>query len=211
MEANKENAADKRSSATVLHDSLSSHNRLPYTDRYKALAGKAASSLAASAYHANGYLPQYDGAGRAQTSNVHQQHGVPVAHRQAKVNLPQCSSYGNRESSQNASSSSTSLNSRPTCNKGADLSSMSFGLDGSGDATSKSEDSSSALDTNSGKWKRKQKVFDTMGVTKADFDQQRADPHNAEHHSKVTDLFNEIAEEEATYIATRKRQNTKTG
>ena len=211
MEANKENATAEPHSAKVLYDSLSNHNRLSSTDRSQALVGKAPSSLAASAYHANGYLPQYDGAGKAKTSTVHQQHGVPVAHRQAKVNLPQRSSYDNQPSSQDTRSYPASSNSHPSSyNRDADWRSISFGLDGSGDAPSKSENTLPTSDNNSSEWKGKQKGFDTKGVTKADFDLQRADPHNPEHHSKVTGLFNKIAEEEAAYMATRKRQNTKT-
>ena len=207
MKMKKENTAVPRSTTAVLGDSLSNLNRLPVVDKNSLLAGKAASSLAASAYNASGYLPQYDGAGKAHTSTVHQQHGVPVSHRQAKVNLPHRSSYDEHPTSHGLKSYNASAESTESHNKHTHWSSTPFGLDGSEDTTSASEGYTTASQW---KGKGKQKEFDSMGVTRADFDQQRADPNNAWHHGEVTDLFNEIADQENAYMTTRKRQNTKT-
>ena len=207
MEAKKENTSVQRYDSAVLKDSHSNLNRLAINDHDGLLAGKAASSLASSAYHASGYLPQYDGAGKAHTSTVHQQHGVPISHRQAKVNLPHRSSYDEHPSLGGTRNGRASFDSNSSYDKRSHWTATPFGLDGSGESPSKNEGPTGAPKD---KGKGKQKEFDTMGVTRADFDQQRADPNNAWHHGQVTDLFNEIAEEENAYMITRMRQNTKT-
>lgn len=175
-------------------------------------AGKAASSLAASGYHATGFLPQYDGAGRAHTSTIHQQHGVPASHRQARVNLPQEGSYADRPIPLDARSHTANCDPGFFQSQQTSVSSKTFGYDGSADDVPWGDiTAETAYAYNDPHGKGKQKEFDSMGVTKEDFNHQRPDHKNAWHRGQVTDLFNEIAEEEDTYMKTRLRQNTKTG
>ena len=207
LEANKENNfADIITNATMQDSNLTANEfaRGP-------VAGKAASSLAASGYHATGFLPQYDGAGRAHTSTMHQQHGVPASHRQARVNLPQEGSYADRPAPLGARSHNANRDPRSLPNQDPSASSRTFGYDGSADDAPWADNTAeTAYGYNNPNTSGQQKEFDTMGVTKEDFNHQRPDHKNAWHQGQVTDLFREIAEEEDSYMRTRLRQNTKT-
>ena len=98
MEANKENAPSQRLSGVTIIESGSDSTSLQVDNHDRVLPSKAQSSLASSSFQAMGFLPQFDGAGRAQTSNVHQQHGIPSLPRAAKVNLPRASTSSDHSS-----------------------------------------------------------------------------------------------------------------
>ena len=205
-QANKENALTEPTMTTGTGDTCIETKGSKHYDHHGLLGGKARSSLAASVYHASGYLPQYDGAGRAHTSTIHQQNGNGSHHRQARVNLPEHSSYEDRPAP--LRSKSHYANNRGSIARHSYSTSLSLGLDGSGE--SPSENNPVALEKNTKDSRINEQRFDTMGVTTADFHQQRPNPNNAWHHGQVDDLFKDIAEQEAEYMIVRKRQNTKT-
>ena len=201
-ESNKENTPAPNLSGTTFTDKSTEFEPLPISDHHGLLAGKAPSSLAASTFHASAFLPQYDGAVRAQASSLKQQHGLGASQPKAKVNLPQGSSYSEPKSplgtrSHNIVSSSNS-NQRSW--------SSSFGLDGSGDEPPKQDD---GLRNTGNAAKGKQKEFDTRGLTEADFAQHRPDVKNMEHYQEVNKFFDDIHDQEQEYMARRLRENTK--
>lgn len=98
MEANKENAPSERLSGATIIEGGSDSTSLQVDNHARVLPSKAQSSLASSSFQAMGFLPQFDGAGRAQTSNVHQQHGISSLPRAAKVNLPRASTSSDHTS-----------------------------------------------------------------------------------------------------------------
>ena len=94
--AKKENAGMEALQVTSPTDSPKKVNQFEASEHQNILTAKAPSSLAASDYQARGFLPQYDGEGKAQATTLKQQHGVPAFHRQARVKLPLSSSYDDR-------------------------------------------------------------------------------------------------------------------
>lgn len=94
--SNKENAGVEAMQASSRVDSKEKVEPFEANEYQNILTAKAPSSLAASDYHARGFLPQYDGEGKAQAATLTQQHGVPAFHRQARVKLPLSSSYDDR-------------------------------------------------------------------------------------------------------------------
>ena len=94
--ANKENAGAEALQVTSQPDSITKVEPFEASEHQNILTAKAPSSVAASDYHARGFLPQYDGEGKAQATTLTLQHGVPAFHRQARVKLPLSSSYDDR-------------------------------------------------------------------------------------------------------------------
>ncbi|KAG8527750.1 uncharacterized protein KY384_007904 [Bacidia gigantensis] len=202
--SNKENEAGQLLNPTAPKISSLETMSLPISEHHGLLPSKAASSLASSSYHASGFLPQYDGAGKSQTSNVHQQHGASTSHRQAKVNLPSSSSYESAvtplgEISHNQVRGSLSSQSKQTLRISRPP--VPFGFDGSAD-----ELSGTAVNDN----QSKPNPSTAAQITEADYLQRRADPNNDQHYKEVDAFFNKIAEEEKDTMARRLRQNTKT-
>ena len=204
-QAKKEDTLAEAALAGAICDDLPTSQGPIADEHHSLLPSKARSSLAASLYHASGYLPQYDGVGKAHTSTIHQQNGNQYSHRQARVNLPSSSSY--EYSSVPLSHRIQDVDSVVTPSDRKKLS-RSFGLDGFNGSPSKKKGSVSKTDTK--RPHAAKEAFDTMGVTPADFNEQRPDHKNAWHIGQVNDLFEEIAEQEAEYMKVRKRQNTKT-
>ncbi|KAL9124983.1 MAG: hypothetical protein Q9217_005752 [Psora testacea] len=169
------------------------------------LAGKARSSLAASVYHASGYLPQYDGAGRAQTSTLHQQNGNQSSYRQARVNLPGRSSYEGRPTPLGSKSHYAN---RGSTSRHSDSTSLPVGLEGSSESSSRKHGSISKVDTKDSAGDKG--ASNTIAAIKTDRRKQHSYPNNAWHHSQVNDSSKANPEQDMEYMIVRKRQKTKT-
>ncbi len=160
--------------------------------------GKAQSSLASSTYQAHGYLPQFDGAGKAHTSSVYREQGIQPL---PQVRLPSEISYGDRQYSTETSSHQIQGPGAYTAST-TYHSSVNFGYDGG-------RDSPPPKTTNSPKDQQSTRsAFNFLGVTQADFDNKREDTNNAWHHGAVEDFFQHLREKELKTIASQKRVNT---
>lgn len=160
---------------------------------------KAQSSLASSTYQAHGYLPQFDGAGKAHTSTVYREQGIqPVP----QVRLPSEALYGDRQPAAQISSNQIHGLSAYTAST-TYHSPVNFGYDGG-------RDSPPPKTENVPKDKQSSRpAFDLMGVTPADYDNQRQDTNNAWHHGAVEDFFQDLSEQELQTIASHQRGNTR--
>ncbi|KAL9099635.1 MAG: hypothetical protein Q9163_004894 [Psora crenata] len=205
IQANKENTCNETSLEGETSGSGIPGKGVPIDDHNGLLSGKARSSLAAAIYHASGVLPQYDGAGRAHTSTIHQQKGNQCAHRQARVNLPGRSSYEDRpfplgSKSHNANRGSISCYSKST--------SLSLALDGSGESPSKKQEFISNGDPKNRT--HDEERVNILGVTTANPDQRHPNHNSALPQGHMAGVANDIPERETEYMTVRKRQNTKT-
>ena len=168
-------------------------------------AGKSSSSLASSSYQARGYLPLYEGAGKAHTSSIYQQSGLSMLRNFPRVRLPieppkrlQCHPDANSlhfADSALADTLSISIHSRP----------LAVGFDGSGDTPA-------GLGKDNGKSKEDRADSSSVihTVTKADFHTQRADPNNPLHRSIVNEFFKDLYEKETKQMMALQRKKTKT-
>ena len=165
---------------------------------------KASSSLAAPAYHAQGYLPSYDGAGKARAASIYQDQSQRMPHKKPRVHLPLSSSYIQSEDSndrfdKNAFSDPASRSSNVR------YLSAPFGYDGSEEP---------ATDDNSTPGGRSVEKEDAAighkGVTTADFDHHRPDHDNEWHRGAVNDFFRDLHEKEVKKMMARQRKNIKT-
>lgn len=160
---------------------------------------KAQSSLASSTYQAHGHLPPFDGAGRAHTSSVYRE--------QRNQQLPQLrppseDSYNDRQHTTEASSDQ---------NQGPDAriasrvyhNQVNFGYDGGRDSPPPT------TAANSKDQQSTRPAFDYMGVTLADYENQRGDTNNAWHHGAVDDFFDDLRGRELETIASHQRVNTR--
>ena len=160
-------------------------------------ASKAQSSLASSTYQAHGYLPQFDGAGKAHTSSVYREKGIQPL---PQVRLPSEDFYGNKE---HTIQTSIEQNHGPSAHPALATyhNPVSFGYDGGRDSPpfkaphTQTDGQSSHL------------AFDFMGVTLDDYENQRGDTNNAWHHGTVDDFFNNVREKELRVIASHQRAN----
>ena len=160
--------------------------------------GKAQSSLASSTYQAHGYLPQFDGAGKAHTSSVYREQGIQPL---PQVRLPSEISYGDRQYTAETSSHQIQGPNAYTAST-TFHDSVNFGYDGG-------RDSPPPKTTNVPKDQQSTRpAFDSMGVTLADFDNKHEDTNNAWHHGAVEDFFQDLREKELRTIASHKRVNT---
>lgn len=160
--------------------------------------GKAQSSLASSTYQAHGYLPQFDGAGRAHTSSVYREQGIQPL---PQVRLPSEASYGDRqytaENSRHQIPGPSAYTASTTYRNP-----VNFGYDGG-------RDSPPPKTTNVPKDQQSTRpAFDYMGVTLADYDNNREDPNSTWHHGRVEDFFQGLREQELNTIASHQRVNT---
>ena len=162
--------------------------------------GKAQSSLASSTYQAHGYLPQFDGAGKAQTSSVYREQGIqPVPH----VHLPSEALYSDKQSPADTSNHQVNGPSAYTAST-TYHNSVNFGYDGGRD----SPPLKSPNTPHDPKDKQpSQPIFDTMGVTLEDFDNQRESTNNRWHQGNVKDFFQDLREQERLVIAPHQRAN----
>ena len=162
--------------------------------------GKARSSLASSPYQAHGHLPQFDGAGKAQTSSVYRDQGIqPIPH----VHLPSETSCSDKQSLADTSNHRVTGPSPYTAST-TYHSSVNFGYDGGRDSPPIKKPNT----PNDPKDKQPSRpAFDTMGVTQADFDKQRESANNAWHHGNVKDFFQDLREKERLIIAPHRRAN----
>ena len=159
---------------------------------------KAQSSLASSTYQAHGYLPQFDGAGKAHTSSVYREQGIQPL---PQVRLPSEALCGDKQIAPETSSYQTHGPSAYTAST-TYHNPVNFGYDGG-------RDSPPPKTTNVTKHKQSSRpAFDPMGVTLADFDDQREDTNNAWHHGAVEDFFQDLREQELQTIASHRRGNT---
>ena len=167
------------------------------TSNLNIAVNKAQSSLASSNYQAHGYLPQFDGAGKAHTSSVYREQGIQPL---PQVRLPPEASYGARYPVAEASSSQIHGSSAFTAST-TYHSPVNFGYDGG-------RDSPPPKTKNVPKDKQSSRpVFDSMDVTLADYDNQRQDTNNAWHHGAVEDFFHDLREQELQNIASHQRGN----
>ena len=160
---------------------------------------KAQSSLASSTYQAHGFLPQFDGAGKAHTSSVYREKGIQPL---PQVRLPSEDSYGDKE---HANETSIDRPHGPGAHPASTTyhNPVSFGYDGG-------RDSPPFKTTNPQPNQKSSRLpFDLMGVTLADYENQRGDTNNAWHHGAVDDFFNNVREQELRTIASRQRANDK--
>ena len=160
--------------------------------------GKAQSSLASSTYQAHGYLPQFDGAGKAHTSSVYREQGIQPL---PQVRLPSEALYSDR---QHIAETSRYQNHGPSAYTASTTyhNPVNFGYDGGRDSpppktTKVPKDQPST-----------RPVLDYMGVTHADYDIKREDTNNAWHHGAVEDFFQNFREHELKTIASHQRVNT---
>ena len=161
--------------------------------------GKAQSSLASSTYQAHGYLPQFDGAGRAHTSSVYREQNMQPL---PQVRLPSETLYGDRqhtaETPRHQSHGPSAYTASTTYHNP-----VNFGYDGG-------RDSPPPKTTNVSKDQQSTRpAFDYMGVTIADYDNKREDANNAWHHGLVEDFFQNLREQELKTIASHQRGSTK--
>ena len=160
--------------------------------------GKAQSSLASSTYQAHGYLPQFDGAGRAHTSSVYREQGIQPL---PQVRLPSEASYCDRQHTAETSRHQIPGPSAYTAST-TYRNPVNFGYDGG-------RDSPPPKTTNVPKDQQSTRpAFDYMGVTLADYDNNREDADNTWHHGRVEDFFQDLREQELKIIASHQRANT---
>lgn len=161
---------------------------------------KAQSSLASSTYQAHGYLPQFDGAGKAHTSSVYREQGIQPL---PQVRLPSESLYGDR---QHAAGTSYNHNHSPSTYTATAATTtyhnpIKFGYDGGTD----SPPPKSKVDPQVQQSGRP--AFDFMGVTLADYEHHRGDTNNKWHQGAVDDFFQDLREQELREIASHQRIN----
>lgn len=204
VEANKENEPSQRLSGTTIAETASNPMAPQVNDDRGLLSSKAQSSLAASSFHATGFLPQFDGAGRAQTSNVHQQQALPSLQRAAKVNQPQASISDVRTSTSDLSDQTT--RSKTNGSQSQQQARPFFGLDGSGDEPPPCDDRALSREE-----KGKDKETQTQGLTEEEYVRQRPDPNNQEHFKEVDQFFSKVAKEENQYITEWQEQRDTQG
>lgn len=163
----------------------------------KSSVSKSVSSLASSSYHAKGYLPPYEGAGKA--------HASSILHSSGRVNDGQSPLHDD------VNEAISKLDMTSTCPEPAQDAGLAarpapIGLDGSGDAPDSPASQSSEQKASN----QKKPVFDTMGVTRADFDIRRPDHMNPEHQAAVNEFFRDLHKREMKKITATKRRNNKT-
>ena len=166
---------------------------------------KASSSLASSAYQAQGYLPPYDGAGKARAASIYQQQPNRAQYKKPHIHLPLSSSYAQHDHSDGKSVQRSSID-QASYNANACYIPATFGYDGSGDPPADD-------DTAGRKGKAKAQgnsSFEYKGVTTSDFDQHRPDHDNEWHRGNVNDFFRDLHEKEVRNMMARQRKNTKT-
>lgn len=160
---------------------------------------KAQSSLASSTYQAHGHLPPFDGTGKAHTSSVYREQRNQQL---PQVQLPSEDSYNDRQHTAEASSDQ---NQGP----GARIAStvyhnqVNFGYDGGRDSPPPT------TTVNSKDQQSTRPAFDYMGVTLADYENQRGDTNNAWHHGAVDDFFDDLRGRELETIASHQRVNNR--
>lgn len=194
----------KHSDTGIIGSRPYANSRLPSSASLARIApnvavSKAQSSLASSTYQAHGYLPQFDGAGKAHASSLYRGQGIQPL---PQVRLPSEASYSGRQHITEASSNRVNGPSARTAST-TYHSPVVFGYDGGRDSpppntTVSPKDQQSAHPS-----------FDFKGVTLADYENQRADTNNAWHHGAVDDFFQDLHERELTTIASHQRVNTR--
>ena len=160
---------------------------------------KAQSSLASSTYQAHGHLPPFDGAGRAHTSSMYREQRNQQL---PQVRLPSEDSYNDRQHTTEASSDQNQgpgarILSRVYHNQ------VNFGYDGGRDSPPPT------TAANSKDQQSTRPAFNYMGVTLADYENQRGDTNNAWHHGAVDDFFDDLRGRELETIASHQRVNTR--
>ena len=160
---------------------------------------KAQSSLASSTYQAHGYLPQFDGAGKAHTSSVYREKGMQPL---PQVRLPSEDFYGDKE---HANETSIDQSYGPSAHPASTTyhNAVSFGYDGGRDSPPL-KTKNTQIDQQSSR-----SAFDFMGVTPGDYEHQRGDTNNAWHHGAVDDFFDNVREQELRNMASHQRANNK--
>lgn len=161
-------------------------------------ASKAQSSLASSTYQAHGYLPLFDGAGKAHTSSVYREQGIQPL---PQVRLPSEALCGSRQHATKTSDHEVHSPSAYTASM-TYHNSVNFGYDGGRDSPPP-KTTNNPIDKQSSRPK-----FDTMGLTLADYDNQREDTNNAWHHGAVEDFFQDLREQELKKVASHQSVNT---
>ena len=170
------------------------------------VATKASSSLAASSFQARGYLPPYEGAGKAHTSSLYRQYGHLSPPNQPRVNLGN-RIINNHEVRNKLASLIQDIGQHREFSTSSEYNAFPYAVDGSGDLPE--ENAGRTEDKSKGK-EPASAAFDNKGVTKADFDTRRPDHNNPEHHEAVNQFFRDLHAEEVQHMMSVRRQNTKT-
>ena len=169
---------------------------------------KALSSMAATNYHAQGYLPSYGGASKAQAASVYRHQTNAASTRRPRVNLPLASSH-NQSSEFNDQTKQRKSHDRSSQGTTSRYMPLIFGYDGSEEpATDDKHDLSQ--EKNSQEEKGGDGSTDRKEVTTADFDNHRPDHDNEWHRGAVNDFFRDLHEKEVKFMMARQRKNTKT-
>ncbi len=167
---------------------------------------KAISSMAANTYHAQGILPSYDGAGKAQAASLYQHQSHRASHNRPRVHLPlpsaQSHSYDSsdqpkRSAAHDRSSHGTNSRYMP----------VMFGYDGSEEPAGDDDKGGTKTDRPG---EKRDESTDHKEVTNADFDNHRPDHDNEWHRGTVNDFFRDLHEKEVKWMMARQRKNTKT-
>ena len=156
-------------------------------------ASKAIASMAATAYHAQGFLPSYDGASKAQAASIHRHQSPRASQNRPRVNLP-------RPWSQNESYDHSSHSNNSRYRPGI------FGYDGSEEPVADDKTDLKATTFEA----RNNNSTDRKEVTNDDFDHHRPDHDNEWHRNSVNNFFKDLHEKEVKYMMARQRKNTKT-
>lgn len=207
--ANKENASsiekvrDANSKLTSKDEDQSDSVSL-FKSEPDASVSKAPSSLASSSYQAHGYLPQFDGAGRAHAASLHQHQGNEPPSQQVRVSLPSSTSYAGSQKASTPSAYQDHCDPSTNNPTAAYLTPVTFGYDGGSDAKPSCDNDASKTGSQS------HPNFDYKGVTAADYEIQRESPDNEWHRGEVEDYFQEKAAEEHQKMASA-QQSSSTG
>lgn len=183
--------------------SASSQATAPHTlDHHNVRLSKAQSSLSASAYQAQGHLPQYNGSGQAHVSSVLNQNVSCQAQRSLALNVA-CQDGALLRSTSSRAPPVRYEQETYGCANVRNLA-VTFGYDGSGDAADKKEIPKPGMPNG-----HNNRNFDYRGVTVADYKPTRSDPNSSWHRGQVDDFFEDIAAKEAERMK-KARANNKT-
>ena len=162
-------------------------------DPLSTATSKALSSMAATNYHAQGYLPSYGGAGKAQAASVYRHQTHAVSTRRPRVHLPLASSHTQSSDFSDQTKQQRSHDHSSQQGTTSRYMPIMFGYDGSEEpATDDKHDLSQ--ENRSQEEKGGERSADRKEVTTADFDNHRPDHDNEWHRGAVNDFFRDLHE-----------------
>ena len=168
-------------------------------------ANKANFSLASSAYHAHGFLPHYEGAGRDRAASIHQQKSGQYSQKRPRVNLPASSSDAPQEHSGDGFNRRQSVDLTPRSAETRYIP-TTFGYDGSEDPLPNDDGPGSK---SKGK-EKEQSSFDYEDVATTNFDQHHPKRDNECYRGAVNDYFRDLHKTEVRRMIARRRKDIMT-